>query len=210
MGLDIKNLIFAIIAGFLGALAVYMIIYDAIASEAMNMSSVYGWGIDLTYYTKLSLTKNYMDILGGILLIYGNIGSHFTSFISGHISEVFSTNFSRGSPTRFLFTVIFPFLSATIFAGLTAKSLKEYIIAAIISSPVFLAFGYGLNSGAGLQYLINSLYVSVVGIAFGFPVGLIINIFASRAFEREEGEKEKEVTIEEDIEGEIEIEDIEL
>ncbi len=207
--LKVKSLIMEILTGVLVSFVIFLIIVDEIANNANLIASSYGYAINLTDYTNVSVTADYMKILAGFIVIYGQIGGIIESFLGAHLSEVLAFGFNKGDPARFFFSLIFPFIGAAIFIGLMSRNSKEYLLSSVIATIVTPIIGYAFNP-SNIVYLGNAIEVALIGFAVGLIPGLFFNIFGSRMFEEGEEESVKEIEVDIDLNEEVEVEDLEV
>ncbi len=207
--LKVKSLVMEIITGILVSFVIFFIIVDEIANNANLIASSYGYAINLADYTNVSITADYVKILTGFIVVYGQIGGVIESFLGGHLSDVLAFGFSRGDPARFFFSLVFPFIGAAIFIGLMSRNIKEYLISSIITSIATPIVGFAFNP-SNLVYLGNAIEVAIIGFVVGVIPGLFFNIFGSRMFEEGGEERVKEIEVDIDLNEEVEVEDLEV
>ena len=195
-----KNILLEIIAGLAMVIMAYFIIVDEIAINAGLIAQKYGYLINLTEYETLSVKTEYLKILSGFIVVYGQLGGIVENFLSTHISDVLALGFNRGDAARFLFASTFPFIASAIFIGLMSRNFKEYTVSTIITAIISPILGYGINP-TDLTYLYNTLEFSIIGFVIGFIPGALFSIFGGRIFEKgEETEPEvKEVEVDIDV-----------
>jgi len=207
----LKGVVKAIISGILVIFISYIIVVDEIAISASSINAL-GYSLNFSAYTNINITKDYMKVLKGFLEIYSAIGAIIIDLLSNHASEVFSSDISRGSPTRFMVASLLPFIMGIIFAGLMADDVSGYIVSAVLTailSPI-IGFVFYINfyTNASIDALISAIQFAVIGLAFGFLPGLIFNFISIKSFEKKEKEEEEEgleSDVEIDFDEEIEI-----
>lgn len=203
----LKGVVKAIISGILVIFISYIIVVDEIAISASSINAL-GYSLNFSAYTNINITKDYMKVLKGFLEIYSAIGAIIIDLLSNHASEVFSSDISRGSPTRFMVASLLPFIMGIIFAGLMADDVSGYIVSAVLTAILSPIIGFAFYTNASIDALISAIQFAVIGLAFGFLPGLIFNFISIKSFEKKEKEEEEEgleSDVEIDFDEEIEI-----